>query len=142
MTPTSGTIEINGKEYAWRSPRLMHLVEVENLVGPITDLKVVNSVRGRAYLAYECLRDDNPNITARIILDWPASTFSELWELIRKAVPIYGGAGASEVGQPVPPALPAEEAGSRPDQQASPNGSSSPSSEGPAGIPNAPESSG
>jgi hypothetical protein len=138
MLPTTGTTTINGQEYTWRSPKLKHLAEVEHLVGPITALATVNSVRGRAYLAYACLRDDHPNIMPGIILDWPATAFEELWAMIVKAIPIYGGGGTESAGPSLPP-VPAESAEASP--PTSSEASSLPSSSAPAGIPSEPESS-
>ena len=136
---TTGTITLNGQEYTWSSPRLKYLVEVEQFIGPITALATVNSVRGRAYLAYACLRENHPDLTPNTILDWPASAFSEIWPMIAAAIPIYGG-GAG--GQAIPPAERESTEQETSDPKGSVTPSSSPSSEEPAGIPSAPGGNG
>ena len=85
----TGTIEIDGKKYAWTSPTLADLEEFENQVGPIVDMKAVNSIRGRAYLAFLCLREKQPNITLGVIRSWPAEVYNEVWPAIVKAIPLW-----------------------------------------------------
>lgn len=127
---SSGTIVIQGTEYTWTSPKLSDLMEFEAQVGPLIDLTIVNSVRGRAYLAFLCLREKH-NLPLREIQAWPAAAFNDLWPMIVAAIPFWEA--------PRPPA-PAEG-----DEEQSPQGSStsssSTSSGSPAGHPPAPDGS-
>jgi hypothetical protein len=136
---------IEGKEYTWTSPTLIDLMEFEAQVGPIMDQVVVNSVRGRAYLAFLCLREKHPEMTLREINALDVVAWMAIWQMIRQAIPLWG----SEEGAEVPPAKlpgpagqPASGEGAEeenlPDSSTS---SPSPSSSSPAGSPAAPEES-
>jgi hypothetical protein len=128
---SSGTIPIQGTKYTWTSPSLLDLMEFEAQVGPLTDLTIVNSVRGRCYLAFLCLREKHQKPLSEIHA-WPAEAFNELWPMIVAAVPFW------EAPRPPAPkreALEGEGEGS-PDSSTS---SSSTSSGSPVGHPPAPE---
>ncbi len=86
---SSGTVTLNGKEYRWETPTLALLEEYENVVGPITDLKILNTVKARYYLVSILLRKHHPELTPGVVRGWPATVYIESWELIRKAIPLY-----------------------------------------------------
>ena len=112
----TGTINIGGNELTWTSPTLGALEEFEAQVGLITDMRIVNSVKGRVFLAHLCLKEKQPDITPGVIGCWPAQDWNAVWDMILEAVPIFQTTGAP----PVPPApRPAADAG---------QGSSSPTS--------------
>jgi len=92
----TGNVVIDGKEYAWRSPLFGALVEFEAQIGPLIDAGITNSAKGRRYLAYLCLREDNPNLTLDMIDAWPADAFVALWEMVMEAVPIFTRTGARQ----------------------------------------------
>ncbi|MBE9566078.1 MAG: hypothetical protein IMF16_04950 [Proteobacteria bacterium] len=94
--PATGTVVIGGKELTWRSPLFGALVEFEAQVGPLIDVDIVNSVKGRRYMAYLCLREDNPDLTLDMIDAWPADAFVEVWEMIMRAIPIFIRTGARQ----------------------------------------------
>ena len=87
---SSGTVEIDGKTYTWESPTILQLATFEGTIGPISDLKVVNSVQGRAYLASLALQKHHPDLLPSVIMSWPVSVLPELWPLIQKAFPLWG----------------------------------------------------
>ena len=80
-------------------------MEFEAQVGPIVDPKIVNSAKGRVYLAHLCLRERQPDLTPGVIGKWGAEAWPQLWEMILEAIPIF------DVGGSRPPAGPPAEAG-------------------------------
>jgi len=86
---SSGTVEIDGKTYVWTSPTLADLEHFEAMVGPITDPVIVNSVKGRVWLAWLCLRKKYPDLTPKLISDWPAAAYLDLWPLVKAAIPFW-----------------------------------------------------
>jgi hypothetical protein len=141
---TTGTFVIDGKTLTWESPRLLDIEQFEAVVGPIVDLRVVNSVKGRIHLARICFHKHHPDLTAGVIGSWPASAFARLWdEVIEPAIPLW------ERPQ-LPPELKklAAAAGKESDEtsdqggpEASPETSASPSSSSPDGSPSGPAAS-
>jgi len=141
---TTGTFAIDGKTLTWESPQLRDIEQFEVLVGPIVDLRVVNSVKGRVHLARICFHKHHPEITAGVIGSWPASAFARLWdEVIEPAIPLWER-------PKLPPGLKklAAAAGQESDEtseqaspEASPETSASPSSISPDGNPNEPAAS-
>ena len=122
--PSTGIITIDGKTYTWTSPTLADLEHFEAMVGPITDLAIVNSVKGRVWLTWLCLRQRHPDLTPKIIGEWPASAYLDLWPAVKAAIPFW------DIAFPEGP----------PTSDSS-IGSSSPSTSSPAGPPPAPEQS-
>jgi hypothetical protein len=96
---TTGTITIAGKSYTWASPRLADLEEFEAAVGPITDVRAVNSVKGRCYLAHLCLRANHPDLVPGVIRTWHSDCWQDLWEMICSCIPMFRPGSP-----PVPPA--------------------------------------
>ena len=141
---TTGTFAIDGKTLTWESPQLRDIEQFEVLVGPIVDLRVVNSVKGRVHLARICFHKHHPEITAGVIGSWPASAFARLWdEVIEPAIPLWES-------PKLPPELKklAAAAGQESDEtseqdspEVSPETSASPSSSSPDGNPNEPAAS-
>ena len=86
----SGQILVEDTEYTWTSPTLADLEEFEAQVGYITDVQVVNSVKGRAYLAYLCLREKQPELTLGVVRGWRGGVWGGLWEMIKQAIPLFG----------------------------------------------------
>jgi len=122
MPQTSGTITIDGEKYTWTSPRLLALEQFESSVGPISDSKVINSVKGRIHLASLCFREKHPNLTPGVIGTWPGSAYAELWEVISAAIPLWEGSRR-------PPQSDSEKKG----DEAEPSPSQSPSSSSSSG---------
>jgi len=141
---TTGTFAIDGKTLTWESPRLLDIERFEATVGPIVDLKVVNSAKGRVHLALACFKTHHPDLTAGVIGSWPASAFARLWdEVIELAIPLWESPKS-------PPELKrlAAAAGQESDEtseqdgpEVSPETSASPSSSSPDGNPNEPAAS-
>ena len=102
MPAATGTITIDGKTYTWTSPTLAAVANFEAMIGPVSDLKTVNSVRGRCYLVAMALEPNHPELTAKNIMDWPISILPELWPLIKAAYPIWN----TDEEKPNPPASP------------------------------------
>ncbi|OGO10477.1 MAG: hypothetical protein A2Z66_12865 [Chloroflexi bacterium RBG_13_66_10] len=141
---TTGTFTIDGRTLTWESPQLRDIEHFEAVVGPIVDLRVVNSAKGRVHLALACFKKHHPDLTAGVIGSWPASAFARLWdEVIEAAIPLWER-------PKVPPALKklAAAAGQESDEtseqggpEASSETSASPSSSSPDGSPNEPAAS-
>jgi len=94
--PSTGTIEIDGKTYTWTSPTFADLEHFESMVGKISDADVLNSVKGRVWLAWLCLKRNHPDLTPKLIGDWSAVHWLDLWTMITDALPLWGGAKADE----------------------------------------------
>ncbi len=89
--PTAGKCTLNGQEYTWESPTLADLEEFEVTIGPVTDPKVVNSIRGRYFLLSLCLRKHHPDLTPGIVRGWPNRVHVEAFEnVLVVAVPFWG----------------------------------------------------
>jgi len=130
-----GTSTIGGKQYRWTSPTINDIMEFEQTTGLLlVDQRSFNSARGRAYLGELCLRKHHPEITAGIILGWPAADLVEIWEMISEAIPIFTVSPVAEPrsGTKRPPApLPADTAGR---QHESPEGTGASSTSSPSSI--------
>ena len=87
---TTGTITIAGKEFSWSSPTLAALEQFEAKVGRISDPGVVNSVTGRIWLCWLCLRDHHPDLTVKSIGEFPGEAWNPIWEMIQQALPLWG----------------------------------------------------
>jgi len=139
--PSTGTIEIGGKQYRWTSPTIKDIMEFEQTTGLLLiDQRSFNSARGRAYLAELCLRKHHPEITAGIILGWPAADLLEIWDMISEAIPIF----TVSPGTKRPPAPPPADEKSGHDASAADTGptpTSPRSSSSPAGSRAAPSES-
>ena len=119
----TGTVVIDGKEFTWSSPTFGALVEFEQQVGSLIDVGIVNSAKGRRYLAYLCLHEKQPDLTLGMIDAWPADAFVEVWEMIMEAVPIFTRTGARR-GRPGANRPPAEVPGSDAGRTSAPQSSS------------------
>jgi len=90
----SGTIELGGKELRWESPTIGDLEHFEAHIGPLTDPKVINSVKGRTYLAFLCLKKAGSKISHGDLQKLPNDDFIALWNMVIEAVPflrrLYG----------------------------------------------------
>jgi len=127
----TGTIPIDDNKLTWTSPELGSLEQFETEVGPLTDMRIVNSVTGRIHLAHLCLCEKQPYITPETVRRWRAEHWDALWAMILEAVPIFQVTGGRRV-PPAPP--PADQVGDAHPDSAGP-GSSTPTS------PTAPEDS-
>jgi len=113
-----GTTTIGGKQYRWTSPTIKDIMEFEQTTGLLLiDERSFNSARGRAYLGELCLRKHHPEITAGIILGWPAADLVEIWDMISEAIPIFTVSPAAEPrsGTKRPPADESAEGMAKPD---------------------------
>jgi hypothetical protein len=119
----SGTIELGGKQYTWSSPLISDLEEFEVFCGPLLG-DAVNSVKGRAFLAWICLRRQNPELTLKQVRELAAEDYLKLWPMVKSAIPLW----ADEV-PPVPPA------------RTSPDGSSESAPSASTGAPPPPDES-
>jgi len=126
----TGKATILGQGYTWTSPRLKDIEQFEAEVGPITDLAIVNSVRGRVQLIHLCLREKHPELTIGVIGSWPVAAYSEMFALITQAIPLWEGAR--------PPAPAPRDRGGEGRSGPSVQDSTPPSSESPDGTRNGP----
>lgn len=126
---SEGTASIGGKQYQWTSPTIKDIMGFEAATKLLLiDERCFNSARGRSYLAELCLRKHHPEITAGVILGWPAADLLEIWEMISEAIPIF----TVSRGPKSPPARqPADEAGGS-DEAPAGNGQTSTSQPAPS----------
>ena len=83
----TGTIELDGKELRWESPSIGDLEHFEAHIGPLTDPKIINSVKGRVELAYLALKAGGSKISMGELLKLPNEDMIPLWNMVFEAVP-------------------------------------------------------
>jgi len=139
---TTGSFVIDGKTLTWESPRLRDIEHFEAVVGPIVDLRVVNSAKGRVHLALACFKTHHPDLTAGVVGSWPASAFARLWdEVIEPAIPLWERPKLPTALKKLAAAAGEEsaETSEQDSPEASPETSASPSSISPDGSPSGPD---
>ncbi len=94
--PSTGTIEVDGHTYTWLSPTLGDLERFEATIGPISDSAAINSVKGRIWLCWACLRESQPDLTLKQIGEWPADAWNAIWATIQQAIPLWGPASGED----------------------------------------------
>ena len=85
----TGTITLDGVKRPWASPIIADIEEFEVTCGPLTDLDLVNSVRGRVYLAWLCLRAADPKVKIEDVKTLPTDDYLLLWPMITQAIPLW-----------------------------------------------------
>jgi hypothetical protein len=89
--PSTGTVEIDGKQYTWESPTLADLEHFETSVGPlIGDKSVVDTIKGRVALVSLILRKHHPELLPGIVRGWSVETLLQAWPAVLEALPFWG----------------------------------------------------
>lgn len=93
---STGTVQIDGKQYTWQSPTLADLEHFEATVGPlIGDRSVVDSIKGRVALVSLILIKHHPDLLPGIVRGWPVEALLQAWPAVLEAVPFWTGVAAA-----------------------------------------------
>ncbi|HUU55304.1 MAG TPA: hypothetical protein VMY87_10345 [Armatimonadota bacterium] len=102
-TVASGSITLGGVERPWSSPTIGDLEEFEREVGSLMDVALINSSKGRSYLAWLCLRTADPQITLETVRAIPAVDYLLLWPMIEQGIPLWNVPPAKDTRRPPVP---------------------------------------
>jgi len=100
-------IIIDGKTYVASCPaHISDFSLFEQEIGPIVDVDNLNSIEGRLFLMYLCLRPNHPEITPGLVNCTTPEEYAEFWPVLTQLIPFLRSAS------PRPPDKPASSDGS------------------------------
>ena len=105
----SGTIEINGRQYTWSSPRLRDLEFVEAQTRKaFPDMWFLENPVGWSWTLFACLREHQPELKHELLaIELRAADQPVALEVIRQAVPLWTFATSPAPSSSSPDGLPA-----------------------------------
>jgi hypothetical protein len=106
--PTTAQFQIGDTTYTLTSPLVRDLEHFEAAIGPLTDR--IDTIKGRVYLLFLCLKPAHPDITPGVIGGWSWADYAKAWNAALTVFP-FGQSESPDSSASSTPSSPAPTSG-------------------------------